>query len=72
METIMQTTVMSSAVDPTEATRSKLRPAPVSTMVTGMTRRARPLALSMTGAGSGIRLRTSTPATMATMAALTG
>ena len=72
METAMQTTVMSSARGPTDATRSRFSPAPVSTMVTGMMRRANPLALSMTGPGRGSRLRTSTPATMATMAALTG
>ncbi|MEI9972104.1 MAG: hypothetical protein WDO73_08615 [Ignavibacteriota bacterium] len=42
------------------------------TIVTGMMRRANPLALSTTGAGKGNRLRTRTPATMAMMAALTG
>ena len=72
METAMHTTVMSSAVDPTDATRRRFRPAPVSTMVIGMMRRASPLALSITGFGSGNTLRTSTPATMAIIAALTG
>src|ERR1035438_1954048 len=70
--TTMHSTVMASDREPTDATRTRFNPAPVSTMVTGITRRANPLAPSMVAAGSGSRLRTTTPATIAIIAALTG
>ena len=72
METTMHTTVISRAVEPTVATRARFSPAPVRTMVSGIKRRAMPLAASTEAAGSGRILRTSTPPTIAMMAALTG
>ncbi len=67
---VMEATITARAGAPTRATSAKLTLAPVSTMVTGMTRFTRPLQSSITAAGSGTVLRTNAPSTIARIAAL--